>query len=72
MKRGARRAGVPFFRPNSPDAQLGTGDRIVFFTPYRETDADGSFVGHMDNAGGVAALSWDAQRSRSGAFPQRV
>ncbi len=50
-------AGVPFFRPAFPDAQLSAGDRVVFFTPYRETNADGSFIGHMDNAGGVAALA---------------
>ena len=33
------------------------GDRIVPFTPYREDPASGNFVGHMDNAGGVAALA---------------
>jgi hypothetical protein len=50
-------AGSPFFRPANPEVELGAGDRIVFFTPFRETGPDGAFIGHVDNAGGVAALA---------------
>jgi hypothetical protein len=49
--------GHPYFRADSPDTRLGAGDRIVFVTPYRETDPNQNFIGHMDNAGGVAALA---------------
>jgi hypothetical protein len=47
--------GEPSFRPAS-DAPLLPGDRIVLFTTYEE-DRSGNFVGHMDNAGGAAALA---------------
>ena len=35
---------------------LRPGDRVAPLSPYRET-ADGQFTGHVDNAGGVAALA---------------
>ena len=49
--------GRPFFRPDDPTAEIGAGDRVVFFTPYREDEATGAFTGHVDNAGAVAALA---------------
>jgi putative aminopeptidase FrvX len=48
--------GNAFFCPKPADTHLRPGDRIVFFAPFRKTDG-GGFVGHMDNAGGVAALA---------------
>ena len=49
-------AGKPFFRPNAPDIALRAGDRVVPVSPYRE-ERTGHFTGHVDNAGGVAALA---------------
>ena len=48
--------GEPSFRP-AHDAQMLPGDRIVLFTEYDEDAPSGNFVGHMDNAGGAAALA---------------
>lgn len=50
-------AGVPFFRPAHGAARLRAGDRIVPVSPYHEDSETGHFTGHMDNAGGVAALA---------------
>jgi hypothetical protein len=49
--------GRPFFRPEDATVTLGPGDRVVFFTRYSEDPASGTFTGHVDNAGAVAALA---------------
>ena len=49
-------AGVPYFRPYDEMSVLRPGDRVVPVTTARST-ADGHFIGHIDNAGGVAALA---------------
>jgi putative aminopeptidase FrvX len=46
----------PFFRPEKEDLNLKPGDRIVFSSSYQEDRLTGNFTGHIDNAGGVAAL----------------
>jgi hypothetical protein len=51
------RQGKPFFKPGAGAPALHPGDRVVPTTPYRETSDTGDFVGHVDNAGGVAALA---------------
>jgi hypothetical protein len=51
------RQGTPFFQPDAGSPVLGPGDRVVPTTRYRETSASGDFVGHVDNAGAVAALA---------------
>jgi putative aminopeptidase FrvX len=48
--------GTPFFKPDNPGFAVRPGDRVVLHTPYRAM-ADGDFTGHVDNAGGVAALA---------------
>jgi len=50
-------AGNPFFRPAAPDILLRAGDRVVPVSTYREDRGTGHFTGHVDNAGGVAALA---------------
>jgi len=50
-------AGTPLFRPPPGAAPLRAGDRVVPVSPYRETRETGYFTGHVDNAGGVAALA---------------
>jgi hypothetical protein len=47
----------PYFRPEGRASALGPGDRVVFFTPYQEDQVSGTFTGHIDNAGAVAALA---------------
>lgn len=47
----------PSFHPAPGGATIEPGDRIVPYAPYREDSESGSFVGHIDNAGGVAALA---------------
>lgn len=49
--------GNPSFHPVTSAATIGPGDRIVPYAPYREDLLSGNFAGHMDNAGGVAALA---------------
>ncbi len=49
--------GKPFFRPGAGAPALRPGDRIVPTSRYRETSDAGDFIGHVDNAGGVAALA---------------
>lgn len=49
--------GVPFFLPGDPHEPLAAGDRVVPVASYSEDEASGTFVGHADNAGGVAALA---------------
>jgi hypothetical protein len=49
-------AGVPYFMPHDSAADLRPGDRIVLVAPAR-CAPDGTFVGHIDNAGGAAALA---------------
>ena len=51
------RQGKPFFKSDAGATALRPGDRVVPVTCYRETSASGDFVGHIDNAGGVAALA---------------
>ncbi|RUT28361.1 hypothetical protein EMQ25_17415 [Arsenicitalea aurantiaca] len=48
-------AGNAFFVPADPATRLGAGDRVVFDIDYEE-QPDGTCFGHVDNAGGVAAL----------------
>jgi hypothetical protein len=48
--------GIPYFRSTERDTQLRPGDRVVPVATCRAT-ADGTFIGHVDNAGGVAALA---------------
>lgn len=48
--------GMPFFRAADAATRLSAGDRIVPVTPLR-TSPDGECIGHLDNAGGVAALA---------------
>jgi hypothetical protein len=50
-------AGAPFFRTDDATVRLGAGDRVVFATPYEEDPTSGTFTGHTDNAGAVAALA---------------
>ena len=50
-------AGKPFFRPVTPDILLRAGDRVVPVSTYRQDRGSGHFIGHVDNAGGVAALA---------------
>ncbi len=49
--------GVPFFLPSDPHEPLAAGDRVVPIASYSEDEPSGTFVGHADNAGGVAALA---------------
>ena len=49
--------GNPVFQPETNNTLLGPGDRIVLTTPYRENQRSGTFTGHIDNAGAVAALA---------------
>ena len=49
-------AGVPYFRPDNAGTPLRPGDRVVPIATSR-TNSDGTFSGHIDNAGGVAALA---------------
>ena len=49
-------AGLPYFRPLGANVALRPGDRIVPVASSR-LNSDGHFVGHIDNAGGVAALA---------------
>jgi hypothetical protein len=48
--------GIPYFAPHDSSADLRQGDRVVPIAPAR-CAADGTFVGHIDNAGGAAALA---------------
>lgn len=48
--------GAPFFRSADAATRLSAGDRVVPVTPLR-TLPDGECIGHLDNAGGVAALA---------------
>jgi hypothetical protein len=48
--------GIPFFRAADATTKLSAGDRVVPVTALR-TSPDGECVGHLDNAGGVAALA---------------
>lgn len=48
-------AGNASFEPFDTAVNLGAGDRVVFDIAYEERP-DGTCFGHMDNAGGVAAL----------------
>ena len=47
----------PFFHNQSAAVPLVPGDRISLVTPYREDAETGTFTGHIDNAGAVAALA---------------
>lgn len=49
-------AGFPYFRSRDDKTPLRPGDRVVPVAKCRST-ADGHFIGHIDNAGGVAALA---------------
>lgn len=49
--------GQPFFVPNDPSVPVRIGDRVVMCAPCQETDDQGNFTGHVDNAGAVAALA---------------
>lgn len=49
-------AGAPHFRAYDAKTVLRPGDRIVPVAKSRSTP-DGHFIGHIDNAGGVAALA---------------
>jgi hypothetical protein len=48
--------GAPFFCSEETATLLVPGDRVVPITPSRLLP-DGTFIGHLDNAGGVAALA---------------
>jgi hypothetical protein len=50
-------AGQPYFRAPPGAPALRPGDRVVPFAPYAEDGRTGAFTGHVDNAGGVAALA---------------
>lgn len=50
-------SGTPSFRPAPGAVPLRAGDRVVPVSTYREDRATGHFTGHVDNAGGVAALA---------------
>ena len=47
----------PFFQADDTDVAIRVGDRVVMTAPCRELNGHGDFVGHVDNAGAVAALA---------------
>ncbi|WP_027133011.1 hypothetical protein [Geminicoccus roseus] len=49
--------GEPFFHPDDPGQPIRVGDRVVMVAPCRDLNEQGDFVGHVDNAGAVAALA---------------
>ena len=47
----------PSFVPDDPTMLIRVGDRVVMTAPCRALNEEGEFVGHIDNAGAVAALA---------------
>lgn len=46
-----------YFQPDDEQIALEPGDRVVLTAPYREEPVTGNVVGHVDNAGAVAAAA---------------